>query len=187
MSLPFADQQVFVASTSQDHVICPPERVFANADFTCLLTQNAFLFDGEEQYQAFLRLLASLGEHSFHLVENLGATLCEPRPPHTACLSVESTYAQFVEATEAFDPPFGFVTNHFYLFGENPAWGIYLCEWPTLTLIGCRAELQRPFAQLFAIKGNGYGALKAFIALEFQAEPELQTLLEQNYSLLANT
>ena len=184
MNSPLASQHVFINSSSPSTVVCPPELVFVNAHLAFLLTQNAFLFDGEEQYQAFLRLLASLGEHSFHLVENLGATLSESRLPYTACLSVESTYAQFQEVVEAFDPPFGFIINHFYLFGQNPNWGIYLCELPTITIIGCAPELQQEFAHVFAIEGNGYEVLREFIGREFQTVPELQTLFEQNYKLL---
>jgi hypothetical protein len=185
MSFSFTDQQVFLDSFSLGHVVSPPERVFAQADFVTLLTQNVDLFDDEEQYQAFLRVLVRLGEHSFQLVENLGATRSEPRAPYTASFSVESTYAQFQAVVEAFDPPFGFFINHFYLFGQQPTWGIYLCEWPTMTLIGSLPALQPEFAHVFAIQGNGYAVLREFIGREFQAAPALQELFEQNYQLLS--
>ena len=74
----------------------------------------------------------------------------------------------------AFDPPFGFAISHFYVFGQRPTWGLYLCELPMLLFIGCLLAWQERFAWVYGIAGNGYAALAPFIAQEYQMHSPLQ-------------
>ena len=60
---------------------------------------------------------------------------------------------------------------------------MYLCECPTLLLIGCVPELQERFARVFGIAGNGYTALASFITQEYQQHPALQAQFEHTYRL----
>lgn len=158
--------------------------VFANPRFGFQLTWGGHLAEDEAQYQQLMHLLGELGETYFYLVENQGATVVPEapvRPPFSARIALASTFAQFQEVVAGFDPPFGFVINHFYMFGQQPTWGIYLCEHPTLLFIGCLPAWHEQFAQVYGIAGTGYSALASFIAQEYQGHPPLQEQLARTY------
>jgi hypothetical protein len=158
--------------------------VFANSGFHFLLTSGGHLAEDDAQYRRLMRVLGELGETHFHLAENQGATVvpgAPARPPFAASFAVSSTFAQFQEVVAAFDPPFGFFINHFYVFGQQPTWGLYLCEYPTLLLIGCMPKWHKRFAQVYGIIGTGYAALASLIAQEYQGHPDLQTQLARTY------
>ena len=186
MELPDAGPLVFTRPMAPGAVVCPPDMVFANPAFDFLLTLGGHLAEDDAQYQRLMHLLDALGETHFHLVENQGATVVpeeSARPPFAARFSVASTFDQFHEVVTGFDPPFGFYINSFYVFGQQPTWGMYLCELPTLLFIGCVPEWQERFAQVFGIAGNGYAALAPFITQEYQVHPPLQAALVRNYRL----
>jgi hypothetical protein len=177
--------KVFKSGQLQSNVICPPDQVFSRDTFNFLLTSGGHLAGGEDEYNKLMRALKSLGEKEFYVVENLGATQTVPREPYNACFSVDSNLEYFNQVVDNFDPPFGFFINHFYVFGDNPNWGIYICEYPTMNIIGCENQLSEMFAQVFDIESNGYEVQKEFIGWEYQNHPDLQKLLEDNYNLLS--
>ena len=117
----------------------------------------------------------------------MGATTTERTIPLKACIPINSSFDEFAQVIDSFDPPMGIYINHFYAFGQNPNWGIYLCENPTLNIVGCTAELQNRFAQVFSIKGNGYSEVKEFISQEWQTHVHFQRLFETNYALVDST
>ena len=184
MDLPDAGSLVFTRPAEPGAGIYPPDMVFANPGFKYLLTGGGHLAEDEAQYQRLMRVLNEVGETHFHLVENPGATLvpgAPARPPFTARFAVASTFAQFQEVVAGFDPPFGFFITEFYVFGQHPTWGLYLCEQPTLLFIGCLPAWRERFAQVYGTAGNGYAALEAFIAQEYQGHPDLQAQLARSY------
>jgi hypothetical protein len=186
MPLPDAGSLVFTRLSEPGTVVSPPDMVFANPTFAFLLTGSGHLVEDDAQYQRLMRLLAELGEKHFHLVENPGATVVPGAParaPFAARFAVASTFAQFQQVVAGFDPPFGFFITHFYVFGQRPTWGLYLCEHPTLLFIGCVPAWRERFAQVFGIAGNGYAALAPFIAQEYQGHPAVQAELVRNYRL----
>ena len=141
MKLPAAGSLVFAPPPAPTAVLWPPEMVFSHPEFSFLLTLGGHLAEDDAQYQQLMALLRELGETHFHLVENYGATVVpEARPPFAARFAVASTFDQFQQVVAGFDPPFGFFINHFYVFGQQPTWGLYLCELPTLLFIGCVPE-----------------------------------------------
>lgn len=184
MNLPDAGPLVFHCPAASEAVVTPPDMVFADRGFCFLLTSGGHLAEDEAQYRQLMDLLAELGETHFHLVENQGATGvpgAAARPPFAARFSVTSTWAHFREVVAGFDPPFGFSISHFYVFGQRPTWGLYLCELPTLLFIGCAPAWQERFARVYGIDGNGYTALAPFIAQEYQGHPPLQAELVRTY------
>jgi hypothetical protein len=186
MHLPDAGPLVFTPPFAPKEAVTPPDLVFANPQFGFLLTWGGHLAGDEAEYQRLMRLLGEMGETHFHLVENQGASVvpgAPARPPFTARFAVSSTLAQFQEVVDGFDPPFGFSINHFYVFGQRPSWGMYMCEHPTLLLIGCVPEWQERFAQVYGLVGNGYASLAPFIAQEYQAHPALHAQLVRTYRL----
>ena len=184
MDLPDAGSLVFTRPVGPGAERYPPDMVFANPGFAFLLTIGGYLAEDEAQYQRLMRVLHEMGETSFHHVENPGATVvlgAPAHPPFQARVDVASTFAQFQEMVAGFDPPFGFFSTHFYVFGQQPTWGLYLCERPTLLFIGCVPVWRDRFAQVYGIAGNGYPALESFIAQEYQGHPAVHAQLARTY------
>jgi hypothetical protein len=174
---------VFNISDKKEKVICPPKQVFANRDFTYMLTLGGHIADNEDEYQRLMNLLKQLHEREFFILENLGATITDRTIPLFATISSSSTFIDFNKTVKQFDPPFGFWANHFFIYGKNRSWGIYICENPTINIIGCKKELIKDFSLVFDVKGNGYEALKDFLVQEFQTHPHLLKEMIDNYHL----
>ena len=98
-------------------------------------------------------------------------------------LPVSSTFHHFDEQVKSFDPPFGFIANHFFVFGKNSQWGIYIAEFPTIKIIGCMPNFAEKFREVFNIHGNGYAKLESFIEKEFGSRKELLDKFMANYKL----
>jgi hypothetical protein len=117
-----------------------------------------------------MNLLADLGENEYYLTENLGGTLTERTTPFSAVIPVQSEYHDFDKIVETFDPPFGFISNHFFVCGQNPNWGIYICELPTINIVGCEISLTEKFRKIFGLNDNGFLRAKNFIEQEFKSK-----------------
>lgn len=174
--------QIFKLGHSKEHAICPPHQVFANPDFIFSLTIGGHLVDNEKEYKALMDLLKELGEDEFYLVENLGATITKQLVPFKLTTPINSNFHYFDQQVKSFDPPFGFISSHFFVFGKNLNWGIYICEYPTVNIIGCVPDLAKKFRKVFRIKGNGYCRLEPFIKQEF-ANNKLLAQFIKNYKL----
>jgi hypothetical protein len=173
--------RIFNVGTNKLNVICPPDQVFIRRDFDFLLTIGGDLVTDEEEYEKFLGLLEKIGETEFYICENIGATSSERKTPFQAIVSTNDDFDTFKLKVGAFEPPFGWTTHHFFVFGLKENWGIYICEYPTINIIGCENELSDEFRQTFSINGNGFSDLKEFIGQEYQSIPNLMNDLIINY------
>jgi hypothetical protein len=175
--------RIFNVSTNKQNVICPPDQVFAKQEFDYLLTIGGDLVNDETEYEKFRTTLSILGETKFYILENLGATITDRNKPFRIIINLTDDYKEFQEKVRAFDPPFGWTINHFFIYGQNENWGIYMAEFPSLNIIGCDKKFSDTFRQTFSICGNGYPELKEFIEKEFQYNTnQLKTFFE-NYKI----
>jgi hypothetical protein len=173
--------KIFRVKKDKRQVICPPEQVFANRDFEYLLTIGGDLIDNELEYDKLRTTLIGIGETEFYILENLGATVTDNKEPFQSIISLNDGYQEFQSKVRAYDPPFGWSINHFFIYGQNKSWGIYIAEFPTINIIGCDKQLSEKFRQTFSINGNGYADLKEFIAKEFQSNLDQLDKFIKNY------
>ena len=82
-----------------------------------------------------------------------------------------------------FDPHFGLILSNFYIFGANPNWGIYLCEYPAIKLIGCIDRYIPAFKDAFNIRGTGFEEVEPLLEQEFGQNRNFQDKLIENYHL----
>ncbi len=176
-------RRIFKVSDTKATGVQPPDQVFVNHDFIFLFTLGGHLADNEKEYSKLMNLLKQLGEERFYILENFGATSTVKSTPFEAAIPVESNFHDFQKIVESFDPPFGFMINHFFIFGDNQSWGIYICEFPAINIIGCIPKLTEKFRKIFSIKGNGYPKLESFIKKEFNGRDDLLKKLIHNYKL----
>ena len=174
---------IFKVGTDNENVICPPDQVFDRSDFDFLLTIGGDLVEDEAEYEKFIGLLKMIGEKEFHILENIGATVTERTLPFQTTINTNDDYIKFQEKVRIFEPPFGWVIHHFFVYGQNVSWGIYICEYPMINIIGCKKELSDKFRQVFSIKGNGFEEQKEFLQKEYQTKPDLLIELIKQYRL----
>ena len=171
--------KVFKLEDSQGNPIYPPDQVFANPAFNFMLTIGGYFVDNEKEYNKFMNLLKDLGESEFYIVKNLVENIPNP----SIIMSVDSSFQDFDKKARVIDMPEGFIINHFFVFGKNPSWGIYVCEYPSINIIGCIPVLEEKFRRVFKIKGNGYTKLESFIWRELNDNSNLKNKLIANYKL----
>ena len=152
--------RIFKIATSQREVTCPPEQVFKHSDLNFLFDHGGGLVEDKNQYKLFTEYLRKIGESEFYILENIGATLTKRTTPFKTRISLSENYELFQEKVLAFEPPFGWRINHFFIFGQTNKWGIYMCEYPTINIIGCVDKFKEGFKKVFSINGNGYVELK---------------------------
>ncbi|MCL2040987.1 MAG: hypothetical protein FWG84_02955 [Bacteroidales bacterium] len=177
---------VFKISNTKEGAIYPPEQVFWKQDFLYMFTIGGHLVGSEVNYQKLMHCLKKFNEKCFFILENMGTVITDREDPFYAKISVLSNLSDFNNVVNQFDPPFGFYINDFFIYGENDNWGIYLCECPTINIIGCRENYVKDFSEVFNIKGNGFDSLKDFIGKEYENHPELLQKLISNYNLYAS-
>ena len=169
--------------TDKQNVVCPPDQVFAKPDFEFLLTIGGDLVTDENEYEKLRILLRAIGETEFYILENIGATITDRNIPFQTTISIDEDYNKFQQIVKSFDPPFGWTANHYFVFGKNDNWGIYICEYPTINIIGCDKELSDRFRQVFSIVKDGYGGLEEFLNQEFQSKPDIKSQFIKEYRL----
>ena len=174
---------VFKISNTKENVVHPPEQVFLKSDFMYMLTIGGHIAGTEIKYQNLMNCLKKFNEKDFFIHENLGATITDREMPFYAKIPVSSNLSDFNNIVNLFDPPFGFHTNNFFIYGQSDSWGIYICEYPTINIIGCKENLIQDFSEVYDIKGNGLEDLKDFINMEYLNNPELIQTLIRNYNL----
>lgn len=175
--------KVFNVTTEKQKVICPPEQVFVRTDFDYLLTIGGNLIDNEVEYDKLRITLENIGETEFYIHENLGATVTDRNEPFRITISLNDDYKDFQEKVRAFEAHFGWSVNHFFVYGRNENWGIYISEFPTINIIGCDIQLSDKFRQTFSISKNSFAELKEFISREFQSNPDQLVKFITNYKL----
>ena len=183
MTIESKAKKIFRLSESKNNPIYPPEQVFVNTNLEFLVTFGFGIANDEKEYQKLINLLKELSETEFYLLENLGATITDRSAPHQEIISVQSSFEDFQRIVESIDYPFGFTINSFYFFGQNTNWGIYICEHPTINIIGCTPDLLEKFADVFEIVGNGFIENVDFIAREYQYKLNILETFVENYKL----
>jgi hypothetical protein len=183
MTIEILARQVFKIAESKENVIYPPEQVFINPNFEFLLTIGGHLADGDDEYQKLLKLLKDLGETEFYVLENIGISSTERNVAYQTTVSVDKDFESFDKLVQSFDPPFGFIINHWFVFGKNNNWGIYICEYPTINIIGCTKNLTESFSMVYNITENGFLEQVDFIAQEYNYNSDLLDKLVKNYRL----
>ena len=174
---------VFKISNSKESAAYPPKQVFLKPDFLYMLTMGGHLVDNDVEYQKLMNCLKKLGEKEFFILENFGTYVDDREVPFYAKISTSSNLSDFDNIVKQFDPIFGLFLYHFFVYGQNDNWGIYLCECPTINIIGCREDFIKDFSEVFNIKGNGFDTLKDFISMEYSNNTELIQTLINNYCL----
>lgn len=169
--------------TDKQKTICPPDQVFVKQEFDFLLTIGGDLVEDENEYDKFRILLKNIGETEFYIFENLGVTTADRNTPFQTTINLIDNYKIFQDKVRAFEPPFGWTINHFFIYGQNENWGIYICEYPTINIIGCDKNLSDEFRQVFSIRENGYNDLKEFIRQEYDSNPNLMREFISQYRL----
>jgi hypothetical protein len=173
---------VFKISNNKEQAVYPPEQVFLKSDFIYLLTKGGGLIDNVG-YEKLMACLKKLGEKEFYILENLVPQVTDREIPFYAKIPVSSNRSDFDNIVNQFDPIFGLMPYHFFIYGQNDSWGIYLCECPTINIIGCRENLVQDFSNVFSINGNGFEKEKEIISLEYKDYPEMMQALINNYHL----
>ena len=92
-------------------------------------------------------------------------------------------FEAFRRLETTFDPHFGLILSNFYIFGANPNWGIYLCEYPAIKLIGCIDRYIPAFKDAFNIRGTGFEEVEPLLEQEFGQNRNFQDKLIENYHL----
>jgi len=176
--------KVFKIGWGKKEALYPPDQVFIRSDFQFLLTIGGNLAEDDIEYKKLMTLLKSIGETDFFVVENIGETTgANKKVPYIGKFSTKSDFQYFQSVGKIFDPIFGWTTSHFFVFGNNENWGIYICEWPAINIIGCNRKYVNAFKDVFRIEGKGYEQLKEYISNEFNEKPELTRTLLENYRL----
>jgi len=175
--------KVFNVTTVIQKVICPPDQVFVRRNFDYLLTIGGDLVDNEDEYNKLRATLENIGETEFYIHENLDATVTDRNEPFRITISLKDDYTEFQEKVRALEAPLGWSINHFFVYGQNENWGIYIAEFPTINIIGCDIQLSEKFRKTYSISENGYAELKEFIAREFQSNPDQLVKFITNYKL----
>ena len=183
MTIDLKAKRCFRNSETEEGALWPPDQVFVNPNFVFLLTIGGNLVSGDEEYQRLMKLLKELGETEFYILENIAATSTERTTPFQATISVDSDDDYFQKVGKSFDPQFGFLPYSFFVFGNSDNWGIYLCEHPTINIIGCTAEIVEKFSKVYDVVENGFIELVDFIAQEYQYKMEPFEKLVNNYHL----
>jgi len=174
---------VFKISSIKERAVYPPEQVFLKQDFLYMLTKGGYIVNNEIEYQKLMDCLKKLEEKEFYILENLGPQVTDREIPFYAKIPVSSSLSDFDNIIKQFDPVFGLLPYHFFIYGQNDSWGIYLCEYPTINIVGCRENYVKDFSKVFNLKGNGFEGEKNFICMEYKGYPEMMQTLINNYNL----
>lgn len=174
---------IFKVAADKQNVVCPPAQVFTRPEFDLLFTIGGDLVADGKEYDRLISFLKANGETEFYIRENIGATVTKRNEPFQKTINLNDDYETFQLRVRAFEPPFGWAINHFYIYGQSGNWGIYICEYPTINIIGCDKSLSDELRQVFSIDGNGYASLKEFIEQEFHSNPDQLKEFKKQYNL----
>jgi hypothetical protein len=161
----------------------PQIRFFSKSEFSFLITIGHYLVDNQEEYSRFISLLVELGESEFYVLENIGTKESTNAGLFQVTFPIDTTYNLFEQEIQEYDPPFGFNANHFYVFGQTGRWEIYLCEYPTVNIIGAEKDLLEKFREVFKINGTGLPDLEPFLDKEYKGWPERKAIFLKTYDL----
>jgi hypothetical protein len=162
----------------------PPSQIFVNKDFKFLIALGGWLVDNDQQYNELMAALRKLGETSMYIVEQKVKE--DNEPPFIWEVSTNGSHADLLPLEHFPEPPGRWYMTHVFVYGDNPNWGIYVCEYPTILIIGCIEEYLPIFRKVYDIKGNGFAQQDDFISQEYGSRPLLRDELIKNYHLQDN-
>lgn len=162
----------------------PPSQMFVNKNFKFLISIGGALVDNEQQYNILMTALRGIGENCLHIVEYKRKD--DKELPVVGELPIDSNYDVLLQLERTFDPMGDWLMANIFIYGNNPNWGIYVCEYPTILIIGCIEKYVPLFRQVYEIEGNGFAQQDDFISLEYGGWPHLRDELIKNYHLLDN-
>lgn len=173
-----------VFNTNQDGRadIYPPSQMFANKNFKFLIASGGWLVDNEQQYDKLMSALKNLGETSIHILEHKPKE--DKELPFVWELPTDSGHNRLLQMANSLEPKGRWYMVNVFIYGDNPNWGIYVCEYPTILIIGCIEEYVPLFREVYNIKGNGFAQEDDFISREYGSRPHLRAELIKNYHLL---
>jgi len=175
--------KIFRVASNAKEVICPPDLVFNKPEFEIVVTIGGDLVEDEREYDRFRAILTKLGETEYYIRENLGATTTSSTVPFQTTIRLKESYDDFRAKVNALDPPCGWSTNHFYIYGQKENWGIYICEFPAINIIGCDPLISSEFKKEYSLNPTEYRELISFIGREFGSLPNHLKELLKNYNL----
>jgi hypothetical protein len=177
------ESNVFRINWGKGEFLSLPNQVFNKSNFEFLLTIGGNLVDNEIEYQKLMTVLQGLGETDFFIVENIGFVETNNKISFAGKLSTNSDFDSFQKLGYDYDTYLGWSSGNFFIYGMNENWGIYICEYPTINVIGCDKKYAIVFRDVFGIAGDGFDELDEFVSKEFQQNPDLKQQLIQNYKL----
>lgn len=175
-----------VFSTNQDGRadIFPPSQMFANKNFKFLIAMGGWLVDNDQQYDKLMVALKNIGETSIHILEHKQTE--DKEFPFDWELPTDGNHSLLLQMADNLEPKGRWGMVNIFVYGDNPNWGIYICEYPTILIIGCIEEYVPVFRQVYELEGNGFAQQDDFISLEYEGWPHLRNELIKNYHLLDN-
>src|SRR5690606_7048615 len=115
----------------------PPDQLFKPLDFEFLLTSGGGLVDNSSEYERLMNVFQQIGETVIYITENTVSN----DTPFKRELSIDSDFEFYKHMEKDYDPVFGLTTGHFFVYGKDSGdWCIYMCEHPTINIIGCRMQ-----------------------------------------------
>ena len=181
-----AHHQVFEVNDDPVASICPPDQVFKPLYRFLFQVGGCSFAEDQDEFGAWMDCFYSAGDEQFAIVENIGCTETAREHPTRTVYPIGTNYTIYDEAEKALHEPhpFRLCINHYHIFGKSANWGLYLAEWPTLLIIGCKVEFVDLFRDKLNIKVNGFADIDDFVREEFNRSPkgaELLQAFEVNY------
>ena len=159
-----------------------PFQIFVNREFKFLITSGGAFVDNKNEYIKFSSVLNTIGEEYICLLEHIDNQYASDSPFKGVIKTCEG-FDAFRRLETTFDPHFGLILSNFYIFGANPNWGIYLCEYPAIKLIVCIDRYIPAYKHDLNIRGTGFDEEEPLIEQEFGQNRNFQDKLIENYHL----
>ncbi|PKK36795.1 hypothetical protein BWI96_10515 [Siphonobacter sp. SORGH_AS_0500] len=174
--------KVFEINSEGVGQIFPPDMVFKKREFKFLLNMGGDLFNSEIEYISFMNLMKELNEKYVHIHENINPIKSENILPFMENIKTDVDYNSYKHKIEKFDNIFGLITSDFFIYGDNESWGIYLCEYPSITIIGCDDKYVNMFERVFNIEKSSINRIEKFLIKEFGSKHLFENMI-YNYKI----
>lgn len=173
---------VFKTNQNGKADIFPPSQMFVNENFKFLIALGGWLVDNDQQYDKLMEALRNIGETRMHLLEQKQTE--DKETPFDWEVPTDSNHQLLRQMADDLEPKGRWGMVNIFVYGDNPNWGIYICEYPTILIIGCIEEYVPLFKSVYEVKGNGFAQEDDFISREYEGWPHLRNELIKNYHLM---
>lgn len=174
----YIENQKYIFKLAEgEQIISIPNQVFQQKDFSFLFTIGGHLADGDEEYNKLTKLLKDNNEINYLLTENQSGIAIKKETAYSKLVSLDIDF----QALNRIISPRIFTTKNLYISGLNRNWGIYICEFPTINIIGCTDSLLEGFSKAYKIENNGFESIEEFIKKEYDQKLELLESFKKNY------